>query len=69
VVWHNSSLCCWLLCKKGPAQSRNDRPPATILNALEVKTNDLFVQFSCMLVQPKSLTHIHGLPFIAAHPL
>jgi hypothetical protein len=29
----------------------------------------LFVQFSCMLVQPKSLTHIHGLPFIAAHPL
>ncbi len=52
-----------------PPESRNERPPAKPLNALEVEIIDLFVQFSHILGQPKSVAEIYGLLFAAAHPL
>ena len=45
------------------------RPLARPLNALEVEIIDLFVQFSHILGQPKSVAEIYGLLFAAAHPL
>ena len=54
---------------KGPVKDRNGRPPAKPLNALEIEIIDLFVQFSHMLGQPKSVAEIYGLLFVATHPL
>lgn len=53
----------------GPLEDRNLRPPAKPLNALEVEIIDLFVQFSHILGQPKSVAEIYGLLFTAARPL
>ena len=50
-------------------EARNKRPPAKPLNALEVEIIDLFVQFSHLLGQPKSVAEIYGLLFVASHAL
>jgi DNA-binding transcriptional regulator GbsR (MarR family) len=39
------------------------------LNALEVEVIDLFVQFSRMMGQPKSVAEIYGLLFVSPRPL
>ncbi len=53
----------------GPLEDRNLRPPPKSLNALEVEIIDLFVQFSHILGQPKSVAEIYGLLFVAARAL
>ncbi|HOX59487.1 MAG TPA: ArsR family transcriptional regulator [Verrucomicrobiota bacterium] len=53
----------------GPVEDRILRPPAKPLSALEVEIIDLFVQFSHVLGQPKSVAEIYGLLFAAAQPL
>ena len=50
-------------------EDRSERPPAKPLSALEVGIIDLFVQFSRILGQPKSVAEIYGLLFVAPHPL
>jgi HTH-type transcriptional regulator, glycine betaine synthesis regulator len=55
--------------KNGPLADRNKRSPAKPLNALEVEIIDLFVQFSHILGQPKSVAEIYGLLFAATRPL
>jgi HTH-type transcriptional regulator, glycine betaine synthesis regulator len=54
---------------KGPAVDRDDAPPVRPLNALEVEIIDLFVQFSRMLGQPRSIAEIYGLLFVSPRPL
>ena len=55
--------------QRGPVEDLKDTPRAKPLNALEVEIIDLFVQFSRMLGQPKSVAEIYGLLFVAAHAL
>jgi len=43
--------------------------PVKPLNALEVEIIDLFVQFSRVLGQPKSVAEIYGLLFVSPRPL
>ena len=52
-----------------PAEDRKERSPAKPLNALEVEIIDLFVQFSRILGQPRSVAELYGLLFVSAHPL
>jgi len=55
--------------QKRPVEDPNEAPPAKPLNALEVEIIDLFVQFSRILGQPKSVAEIYGLLFVTPHPL
>ena len=55
--------------QKGPLEDLNDAALVKPLNALEVEIIDLFVQFSRILGQPKSVAEIYGLLFAAARPL
>jgi DNA-binding transcriptional regulator GbsR (MarR family) len=55
--------------QKGRGDDRKDAQPVKPLNALEVEIIDLFVQFSRLLGQPKSVAEIYGLLFVSPSPL
>jgi len=57
------------VAEKQPLKAIEAQEPAARLSPLEVEVIDLFVQFSRILGQPRSVAEIYGLLFAAAHPL